>query len=307
MPWRVNRLLSMGTAEIAYRFGRSVQAHLEALGIGLARATAAPENGASVSWPAQLSREFALEPYREAGERILAGRFDVFALRDCELGLPPDWNRDPKTGTRAPLRFGKTLDYRDERSVGDIKYLWEPNRHLELVTLAQCWFLSEDPRYAQGCRTLLQSWFAQCPYPLGPNWTSSLEHAVRLANWALAWRLLGGAQSVVFSGDSGAAFRASWLQAIFQHCHFIDGHLSRFSSANNHLFGELTGLFIGATIWPLWRAERRLAGAGPAAAAERSAASGARGWSQQGAGDLVPPFGGGHDAARRTRGPGRLS
>src|SRR5207244_3817918 len=35
---------------------------------------------------------------------------------------------------------------------------------------------------------------------------------------------------------------------------FIAGHLSRYSSANNHLFGEWTGLFIGATTWPMWQA-----------------------------------------------------
>ena len=36
-----------------------------------------------------------------------------------------------------PLAFGKSLDYRDPELVGDIKYLWEPNRHLHLVALAQ--------------------------------------------------------------------------------------------------------------------------------------------------------------------------
>jgi len=27
-----------------------------------------------------------------------------------DLGTPPRWNRDPKTGIEAPLEFGKTLD-----------------------------------------------------------------------------------------------------------------------------------------------------------------------------------------------------
>jgi hypothetical protein len=37
-----------------------------------------------------------------------------------------------------------------------------------------------------------------------------------------------------------------------QHCHFIAGHLSLYSSANNHLLGELLGLLIGSTTWPCW-------------------------------------------------------
>jgi len=44
-------------------------------------------------------------------------------MRGAELGFPPRWNRDPRTGTQAPLIFGKALDYRNEQLVGDIKYL----------------------------------------------------------------------------------------------------------------------------------------------------------------------------------------
>lgn len=191
--------------------------------------------------------------YRLAADRILSGQFDVFALHGVVLGFPPRWNRDPKSGTEAPLTFGKALNYRDEAIVGDIKYLWEPNRHLELVTLAQAWRLTGEMKYAEGCRTLLESWIEQCPYPLGPNWTSSLEQAVRLLNWSVAWQLLGENDSPLFAGENGQAFYRRWLDSIYQHCHFIAGHFSKYSSANNHLFGEYMGLFIGALMWPCWR------------------------------------------------------
>ncbi|HEY9197913.1 MAG TPA: alginate lyase family protein [Gammaproteobacteria bacterium] len=191
-------------------------------------------------------------PYVDAAERILSGRFDIFSLRDAQLGFPPNWNRDPRTGTEAPLQFGKTLNYRSEALVGDIKYLWEPSRHLELVTLAQAFALSGDARYAQGARTLLSSWFEQCPYPRGPHWTSSLEHAVRLVNWSYAWHLLGGDGAQIFQGEDGARFKRAWQECIYRHLHFVHGHFSRHSSANNHLLGEYMGLFIGAVTWPLW-------------------------------------------------------
>jgi hypothetical protein len=169
------------------------------------------------------------------------------------VGFPPAWNVDPKTRITAPLRFGKDLDYRDSAEVGDIKYLWEINRHLELVTLAQAWHLTREERYVQGCRSLLESWLTQCPYALGVNWCVSLEHAVRLVNWAFAWFLLGGERSSVFDGATGESFRQRWLASIYQHCHFIARHWSRHSSANNHLMGEATGLLVGALTWPLWR------------------------------------------------------
>src|SRR6185436_12997679 len=182
--------------------------------------------------------------------RIAAGRLDVFAMRDVELGSPPRWNRDPKTGIEAPLAFGKTLNYRDPRRVGDIKYLWEPNRHLHLVTLAQAYALTADPRYFEVLRQHLESWFDACPYGKGPNWASALEPAIRLLNWAVAWQLLGGAASPVFADGRGAPLLRRWLESVNEHAHFVRGHFSLHSSANNHLIGEVTGLFVAAVTWP---------------------------------------------------------
>ncbi len=196
-------------------------------------------------------------PYLVAAERILAGRYDVFALKDIELGSPPRWNRDPKTGIEAPLDFGKELDYRDEQRVGDCKYLWEPNRHLHLVTLAQAYALTAQPRFAEALRAQLESWFAACPFRLGPNWSSSLEAGLRLINWAAAWQLVGGLGSPLFEGAEGNAFRDRWLVSIYQHCEFIAGHLSLHSSANNHLVGEVAGLYTACMAWPHWERMRQ--------------------------------------------------
>ena len=251
LMWTIKRLSSMNGREISYRVSNAMQARMERIGLGLAKPTE-PTIRSTAAWLTQVSREFDRTLYCGAADQIMRGQFDVFALEAAELGFPPNWNKDPKTGTQAPLVFGKLLNYRDENLVGDIKYLWEPNRHLELVRLAQAWHLTGDLRYCRACQTLLDSWFEQCPYPSGANWTSSLEHAVRLVNWSFAWHLLGGLDSVLFEGNEGSDFKSRWLQSIYQHCHFIHGHLSRHSSANNHLFGELTGLFIGASTWPFW-------------------------------------------------------
>ncbi|NLD69596.1 MAG: heparinase [Limnobacter sp.] len=246
----------MGAAEIAWRSKQLSRAYLERAGVGLARPRQ-PSGRCARPWVSPLPRGFDPEPYAAAADRILSGRFDLFAMRGAPLGFPPRWNVDPKTGTQVPLRFGKLIDYRDASLCGDIKYLWELNRHLELVTLAQAWHLTGRRRYADACRELLGSWFEQCPYPLGPNWTSSLEHAIRLVNWALAWHLLGAEDSPLFDGDAGQAFRAAWLRAVREHCHFIAGWFSRFSSANNHLLGEQAGLLVGALTWPLWPESQR--------------------------------------------------
>ena len=249
--WKLYRLRAMGLSEIIYRIKHLIQAQLERYGFGLAQSID-PVGEMGRPWVEQMPFDFNIFFYSNAADRVLAGRYNVFALRDVELGFPPPWNRDPKMGVEVQLLFGKMLNYRDEKLLGDSKYLWELNRHAELVILAQAYYLTGEAKYIEGCQVMLVSWFEQCPYPLGPNWISSLESAVRLTNWSFSWHLLGGEASPLFEGDSGQAFKRRWLEVIYQHCYFIAGYFSGFSSANNHLLGEYMGLLIGTITWPLW-------------------------------------------------------
>lgn len=251
LQWALYRVRAMGARELVYRGTQYLRAGLERAGLGRLKpmpAAAARGRPWVDAWPQGV----ATDGYREAADRILAGEFRLFGQRPRALGFPPDWNTDPSSATTAPLSFGKTLNYRDSRLVGNIKYLWEVNRQLEIVTLAQAWHLTGEQRFAEGCRVLVDSWISQCPYMNGANWASSLELALRLINWSCAWHLLEGDRSVLFEGPEGDAFKARWLTAVRQHGHFIAGNLSLYSSANNHLLGELLGLFIGATTWPCW-------------------------------------------------------
>jgi hypothetical protein len=251
LRWVLNRMRAMGVRELRHRSVQHLHARAQRAGLGLVKPLPAG-SARGKPWIAAWPQGIASATYQEAADRILSGKFRLFGDRDWALGFPPDWNRDPSSGRRAPLTFGKTLNYRDASAVGIIKYLWEPNRHLELVTLAQAWRLTGQARFATGCRFLLDSWIEQCPYMMGPNWTSSLELALRLVNWSCAWHLLGGDEMPLFQDEDGAAFKVRWLSAVRQHCHFIVGHLSLFSSANNHLLGELLGLLIGSMSWPCW-------------------------------------------------------
>lgn len=190
--------------------------------------------------------------YVHHAENILVGRHAVFNLEQVDLGNPPDWNRDPLTGRTAPLRFARSLDYRDERRVGNIKYLWETNRHLHLVTLAQAYLLNGDLRFAHAVRHHLDSWIEQCPFERGPNWSSSLELAIRLINWSVTWQLLGGERAGLLAGTDGNRFRDRWLESVYQHARAVMSNLSKYSSANNHLIGEVAGVWVASITWPYW-------------------------------------------------------
>ena len=256
--WRINRLRCMTPVEILHRLMRALSANAERIGLFFGPQTIPVPDLAvrSRSWIHAAARVDAAR-YTAAADRVAGGRLDVFALRNVDLGSPPRWNQDPKSRIVAPLRFGKLLDYRNPRLVGDIKYLWEPNRHLHLVTLAQAYALSRDAGYLQVIRQHLESWLASCPCRMGPNWSSALEAAIRLINWSVTWQLVGGVRSPLFDGAQGARLRHGWLESVYQHARFVRGHFSRHSSANNHLIGEAAGLFIAALTWPHWPAAGR--------------------------------------------------
>lgn len=243
----------MSAAEVVYRIKKILIIQLEMRGIFTVSTPPEPNfdrNG--TKWLGGVEQT-NINAYCTSADDVLAGRLDVFDLKGVDLGIPANWNRDPLTGKSAPMTFGKALDYREEELVGNIKYLWEPSRHLQLVTLAQAYHQSGREKYLKGISGFLRSWFQQCPYLHGPHWVSSLELAIRLINWNIAWQLIGGIESELFKDEDGLELRDLWLKSIYQHVHFIQGYYSMYSSANNHRIGEAAGVFIATVGWPYWR------------------------------------------------------
>ena len=252
MVWLVNRLRCMTVAEVGYRVRQA------------AVTRAAKRLRRSAAPPLPRARTFAIHgaPALAPGERealladadsICAGHVVLFANRRFDVGVPPVWNRDPDTGVVAPAIYAGDIAIKNREQVGDIKHLWELNRHLHLVRLAQAWTVTNDVAWLHALHAQLRSWLDQCPPLVGPNWTSALELGIRLINWSLVWQLVGGETSGLFAGEEGQRLRADWLDAIHAHCSAIARNLSRHSSANNHLIGELAGLYVGASVWPCWK------------------------------------------------------
>lgn len=257
MVWLVNRLRCMSVAEVGYRIQQAAVTRVAKR----VRARAAPplprartfnrigsDLGAPTLSPAERDALLA------DADSICAGHVVLFANRRFDVGMPPVWNRDPDSGVVGPSIYAGDITITNREQVGDIKHVWELNRHLHLVRLAQAWACTSDVAWLHALQTQLRSWLDQCPPLVGPNWTSSLELGIRLINWGLVWQLIGGEGSGLFAGEEGQRLRADWLDSIHAHCSAIARHLSRHSSANNHLIGELAGLYVGASIWPCWNA-----------------------------------------------------
>ena len=187
-------------------------------------------------------------------ERIAEYRLDLFDLKDKHLGNPIIWNRDHKRGQDTPMMFSPSLDYRDVNKVGDCKFVWEPNRHHQLVVLGRAYRLSGDTRFANAVAEQLDSWLMQNPYGVGMNWRSGLELGVRLINWVWALDLIEEAAVI------NNRLRHRILDSVSRHIWEIDRKYSRGSSINNHLIGEAAGVFVATSYFPYlkeaasWRA-----------------------------------------------------
>ncbi len=191
--------------------------------------------------PAAAQQETAWrQRLEERAEKIAAGRLSFLGLEDQPLGDPIDWQRDHESGRGAPLRFSPSIDYRDAEAVGDCKYVWEPNRHHQLVVLARAYRAGGDLRFARAAVRQLADWLGQNPYGLGMNWRSPLELGVRLINWVWAADLLRDSRLIE------GPLREQLLDSAGRHVWEIDRKYSQGSSANNHLIGEAAGAFVAS-------------------------------------------------------------
>ncbi len=249
LDWYYHRLRRMGAAEILWRVRGAAREASDLIRLPLG---VFPKLPAAVGWdqfvpgvglrPSQVNLPLTRRTMLVArAERILGNRLSYFQHDDLHLGGTMDWHRDWNQGLASPRAMCPLVDYRNAQVSGDCKEVWEPNRHHQLVVLARAWHVTRDPRYADGVWAVLDSWLDANPFGHGMNWKSPLELGVRLINWVWALDLVRGHPC-----DEGLWQRVH--AAIHQHVWDLARKFSRGSSANNHLVGEASGVFV-ATIW----------------------------------------------------------
>jgi hypothetical protein len=189
--WLWNRLRCMQPAEVLYRARRAVQGRLErALSLRAVRVPMPSIKPAPV-WvhrpePTRLVQ--GLAPYVAEADALRAGSLRLFEQQRFAVGARPNWLLCPLTQVQAPALPSHQLRITDRAQVGDIKYLWEMNRHLHWVTLAQAWALAARDEDLALLAAQIDDWLAQNPMGVGPNWTSALEASIRLVNWTVVCR-----------------------------------------------------------------------------------------------------------------------
>lgn len=233
MRWYLSRLASMRPAEVVWRARSAARLPLDWARYKRIAAVPAPR------WTPLRASSYPIQLHDAGAPMEFIRVFDL----EFPLGFEFDWHRDYCYGRQVERRFACALNIRDIAVVGDIKYVWEPSRHQHLSALA---FAANAEQHVGYIVRSLDSWLHANPYLYGVHWTSSLELAERVLSWALLYPRI--ADNVARDQD----FRGRWLGSIYLHLARIARKLSLYSSANNHLIGELVGLFVGSSCFDFW-------------------------------------------------------
>lgn len=265
LAWYAARARAMGPREMLWRAGRALAAPAAPL-LLCGRRPPVLAGGRDADWEAAYrgfrdaaSRPVLLDPARAADvaarspgdtAAVVAAAAAVLECRFAFFGQDPvafsgdhvDWNLDPRTGGRWPLLPAGRIDHR--RCPGDPKWIWELNRLQHLPWLAQAWLFTGERRYADGALDQLDSWLDQNPTGRGIAWRGGFESAVRALSVAVAVQGLRHAP-----GMSVARYRRA--VTMLANSAWQSWRLrSRFSSANNHLVGEMSGVATVAVLFP---------------------------------------------------------
>lgn len=267
VAWLINRLRSMGPAEIISRLadvGRHLTLCTSLNQVKRRSQQISVGNGYQGFKGPVLSRGQLDGIPEQVGEDIIAiadewltHRASFFGLRDIPLGDRIDWHRDYSSNVIGPRKYSGLIDHRDITRVGNIKYIWELNRLQHLVVLAAAWLLTGNDAYGEEIEKQVLSWTTNNPFMTGVNWKSPLEAGIRLISLAYVSFLTAGLN------EGKEIYRKALQETIYEHQYFIRKFYSKHSSANNHLIGEMAGLYVGSVFWPgykesaAWRAFAR--------------------------------------------------
>jgi hypothetical protein len=238
--------------------------------------------GAALDWDPRSGRKFFFTdtpglrrnyrqwfPKAEAGLRAEwseaeKGNFLFWedSFRAC--GFPPDWNRNPLTGTA--IAAGRHWTEVGEQESGDIKGVWELSRFSIAFRLSRLYALTGEEKAADAFWRLFESWLAANPPNSGPQWISAQEVALR----ALAW---------IFALHALESARATTPERVRRMMAALEAHGRRIEATpayaraqnNNHLISEATGLFTLGLLFPALPRARQWCGEGKRWLAESAA------------------------------------
>lgn len=255
LGWYRHRLQAMSLGEVRHRLAEKWRIWTE--GGFLENIAALDHCGVNPNVPRLPQREsipktLKTQLARDA-KHLLRGDWQIFGWKDVAVGAPPCWHRDPACGVVIdPARPAHRLDHRHLPDGADARSIWEINRWAEMTRLAMHGWLNDDLSAIRTAQLWLEDWCERNPPGMGINWTSPLESALRLINFAWFDALVSAAirESPQKCQTVAEAQTALVKRIVPVHAAWIWRYKSAGSSANNHLLGELAALVVAGSRWP---------------------------------------------------------
>jgi hypothetical protein len=235
--WYLDRLSAMSAGEIPYRLRQLVQRKYE-------EHFCAGRKQPGIQIP---STGKILEIQIKA-TKIIPAEIDIFGKILNYSQKEIKWHCDIFSGESFPLIFSKKINIRNNPDLS-AKNVWEINRLQFLTHISLNYHQTGDTLYLDQFIRIMDSWIIENPYLIGINWYSNIEINIRLINWFFCWEILDVNKLAGLNPVFGKFVSEKWIPSIYQHCKYSYSNPSRFSSANNHLISEYSGLFIASSLW----------------------------------------------------------
>jgi len=187
-----------------------------------------------------LRRTAFAEDVRRRAAEILKHSLPLFDT-SIDAGPQIHWRRDYWRGKETGLAYFRRLPLNTSAS-GDLKIVWEINRHQHLVLLAQDALMTESDAPLEEIWAELESWIDANPFHRGVNWSSALEVAFRALSWIWIFHLAGSRMP--------SGLRPRFFEALFRHGRHLEANLSYYYSPNTHLLGEAVALHALGALFP---------------------------------------------------------
>lgn len=168
--------------------------------------------------------------------------------------LPIDWHIDFKSGYRwAENTWYLDIPYSHKLGV-DVKVPWELSRMQHLPQLAWAYALAVNGeadfaaphRYIREFRNQILDFIATNPPRFGVNWTCTMDVAIRVANWLVAYDLFAA-----YGAEFDPEFEAEFKRSIYQHgLHIINNLEWSPQLRANHYLADIVGLLFVAAYLP---------------------------------------------------------
>lgn len=162
---------------------------------------------------------------------------------------PLDWQIDFKSGYRWSERvWYKDIVYGDKRGA-DVKVPWELGRMQHLPILAYAYILGDEESSEKYLREFVNEIFdfiASNPPRFGVQWVCSMDAAIRLTNWLVAYDMFKGA-----GAEFNENFEKIFAKSVYEHTEHIFNNLEYSSGLRgNHYLANAAGLLFGAAYLP---------------------------------------------------------